>query len=1266
MGAVVSLKVGELYWMMGIDSAKFDRGLAASNAKVAGTQKRLTELGKATTKAFAGVGLAAAAGLAESVRMSVRFQAEMTKIHTQAGASTKDVASLSKQVLELGKTTQQGPEKLAEGLYHLKSLGMGNAQAMKALKQASDLAAVSGADLEDTTNALGGAWRSGIKGAKSFNQTVATLNATAGAGNMRMQDLVGAMSTGILPAARTFGVSLSSVGSALALMTDEGIPAIDAATRLRMTMSLMGAPSGVAEKALKSIGLTGLKLANAMRGPQGLIGAVQLLKDHLKSSGLTASESAQVISKAFGGGRSSSAIMTMLNNLTVLKQKQDQINNTMGRFGPAVKAQSKTAAAQFALLKSNLDVLGITAGQEVLPALTSMARWLVTNKQAAIDFGLGLAGLAAAFLALHTSIKIVSDVRLLAKGVGTAVAAVRSFTAAATAAAVANRLMAAGMTAAEAAEIADAAALDGVTASTVGLTAAERASAIAGAAMAAVNPFVWAVAGAAAIAGLGVLLIRHGSEVQALTDKYAKQDKATGFNIAGYKKLASQLDSTNRMQGKLGETIRLSEGPLRLAKDGSAAYAVAEAQVSQAQITAAATAKNLVTRLGEIQQEYGITQTQAEKLAVKAHISAQALGATGTRGFQASAALQAYTTGAGKAQVKVDQLRTATSGFSKALDKLNNDVLAGQGDTIAWRQDQQAATQAINESSKGLRGNSQAALAARQAVLSSTEAAASLASHEATVDGNVKGASKVIRDQIRYLKEHAGKSKFAAAEIEILRKALARLKDKHLHINVDGSGKWAVVQGGHRVTQVGPTQFARGGKLPGFGGGDRNLALLEDGEAVVDKHRTRKYAGLLAMMGVPGMATGGIVGSYSGGIRGEGPFVRNDYNATARMIEQATAKAAASALRTAATTGANYGARTGSVAVEQAFARSLFGAHGWGAGQMAPLIALWNRESGWNPYAVNPSSGAAGIPQALGHGHVFNLGDYMAQIIWGENYVAGRYGSPASAWAHETAFGWYEQGSLNVPQTGPAIVHKGEMIFPADVADAIRRRGRGEAYTGNLSGKQLASLFADMKAAVVKQIQAAKQFASSVTSNARSYAGIGGIHGGTMNGKSLPLTSQNLVNGLGSKLANIRRFAAALRKLGNKGLAPALIRQIANMDPDSGLVYAKAILDGPAKYIKQLNRDENQIQGATRNLGRTAANRVFDNGPKAGHGFLSGLRAQEHAIDRLAARVADKKEVNHFSVRVYIGDKEVTKIIDARISRHDRHLNRKIKSGSRT
>ena len=69
------------------------------------------------------------------------------------------------------------------------------------------------------------------------------LNAVVGAGNMRMEDLVAAFGTGLLSSAKAAGVSIQSVGAAIADMTYQGVPAQDAATRLRMSLSLLAAPS---------------------------------------------------------------------------------------------------------------------------------------------------------------------------------------------------------------------------------------------------------------------------------------------------------------------------------------------------------------------------------------------------------------------------------------------------------------------------------------------------------------------------------------------------------------------------------------------------------------------------------------------------------------------------------------------------------------------------------------------------------------------------------------------------------------------------------------------------------------------------------------------------------------------------------------------------------------------------------------------------------------------------------------------------------------
>jgi TP901 family phage tail tape measure protein len=375
-----------VYRLIGRDNASHVFHQVGRSA--AGTESAMAKLAKTAVVAGKAMAAGLAVGLAEGAKKAAEFQSEMTRISTQAGATTKDVKILSDQVLKLGTTTQQGPQQLAESLYHLKSVGMDNVSAMKALKEASDLAAVGHANLEETTNALAGAWRTGIKGAGSFHEAVSTVNAIIGAGNMSMEQFNAAIGTGILPSAKTFGLSMKQVGAALALMTDEGIDSASAATRLRMSFSLLGAPSGAAEKQLKKIGLTGLNLADAMRGKDGLIGALALLKDHLDKSGMSASQQSQLLSRAFGGGRSSSGILMMLNNLDVLRKKQDQINRSTGKFDDAVKQQRKTAEAQWHLLTSNLEVMGIRVGTKVLPPVTDFIHFLATDAMpAAAGFG---------------------------------------------------------------------------------------------------------------------------------------------------------------------------------------------------------------------------------------------------------------------------------------------------------------------------------------------------------------------------------------------------------------------------------------------------------------------------------------------------------------------------------------------------------------------------------------------------------------------------------------------------------------------------------------------------------------------------------------------------------------------------------------------------------------------------------------------------------------------------------------------------------------
>lgn len=120
-----------------------------------------------------------------------------------------------------------------------------------------------------------------------------------------------------------------------------------------------------------------------------------------------------------------------------------------------------------------------------------------------------------------------------------------------------------------------------------------------------------------------------------------------------------------------------------------------------------------------------------------------------------------------------------------------------------------------------------------------------------------------------------------------------------------------------------------------------------------------------------------------------------------KIAAEEAAAAAAQAAYLATPAGAQETART--LAATQ---------YGWGDDQFECLVSLWNRESGWSVAALNASSGATGIPQALpGEKMAIAGADWATnpatQITWGLGYISSSYGTPCAAWNHSESYNWY-------------------------------------------------------------------------------------------------------------------------------------------------------------------------------------------------------------------------------------------------------------------
>lgn len=88
---------------------------------------------------------------------------------------------------------------------------------------------------------------------------------------------------------------------------------------------------------------------------------------------------------------------------------------------------------------------------------------------------------------------------------------------------------------------------------------------------------------------------------------------------------------------------------------------------------------------------------------------------------------------------------------------------------------------------------------------------------------------------------------------------------------------------------------------------------------------------------------------------------------------------------------------------------------GFSPSEYAAIDYIVNHESSWNPQAVNPSSGAYGLPQSLPASKLASAGsdwrtNPITQLKWMRNYVNERYGGANGALSFWKAHNWYANG----------------------------------------------------------------------------------------------------------------------------------------------------------------------------------------------------------------------------------------------------------------
>lgn len=137
-------------------------------------------------------------------------------------------------------------------------------------------------------------------------------------------------------------------------------------------------------------------------------------------------------------------------------------------------------------------------------------------------------------------------------------------------------------------------------------------------------------------------------------------------------------------------------------------------------------------------------------------------------------------------------------------------------------------------------------------------------------------------------------------------------------------------------------------------------------------------------------------------------------------------------------------------------------------------------------------------------------------------------------------------------------------------------------------------------------IATAKAAATDQAKSASDYLGLANI--------SNPTSAADLITGMQSRQGTLKAFEAQIETASAKGLSQSLISELVAAGPDSEL--AGLVSGASTAQIKQLNGLAVSGAKLSTSYGKTMADAMYDAGTQAGKGFLTGLQAQEDALQK--------------------------------------------------
>ena len=332
-----------------------------------------TKFNKFASKASTAViGLGGAiAGYA--VDQALKFNDVLDKIQNQSGATTAEVDSLKKSILNISSQTAISSDNIGNAFLQVEKAGYRGKAAYDLVNAAAKASAITGGDVVSTTQSVVAIQRLQIARGMSV-AAISDLLVQANKSHVgSLEQLTGVLSGKVGGALAAAGLNLAEMASVSSVASQAGFGTAKAYTSLATGLEKIENPTSASAKQMKALGLNAETLAATARKPgTGLVDVLKMLEVQSRKTGIPMNT---LIKDTFGPA-SIGLVSTLAKNLNQVADANKNLQSSSGAkldltFGltsqqlnfklKQLEQQSKNALTGFGLL--------------LLPSVETLANW---------------------------------------------------------------------------------------------------------------------------------------------------------------------------------------------------------------------------------------------------------------------------------------------------------------------------------------------------------------------------------------------------------------------------------------------------------------------------------------------------------------------------------------------------------------------------------------------------------------------------------------------------------------------------------------------------------------------------------------------------------------------------------------------------------------------------------------------------------------------------------------------------------------------------